>query len=32
MKNHKQRMKTRLGTMTSKKTLENESKWQPNTK
>ena len=32
MKNHKQRMKTHLGTRTGQKTLEEESKWHPNTK
>ena len=32
MKNHKQRMKTRLGTRTSQKTLEEESKRHPNAK
>ena len=32
MENHKQRMKTRLGTRTSQKTLEEESKRHPNAK
>ena len=32
MKNHKRRMKTRLGTRTGQKTLEEESKWHPNMK
>ena len=32
MKNHKRRMKTRLGTGTGQKTLEEESKRHPNTK
>ena len=32
MKNHKQRMKTRLGTRTSQKTLEEESKRHLNAK
>ena len=32
MKNHRRRMKTRLGTRTGQKTLEEESKWHPNTK
>ena len=30
-KNHRQRMKTRLGIRTDQKTLEGESKWHPNT-
>ena len=30
-KNHRQRMKTRLGTRTDQKVLERESKWHPNT-
>ena len=32
MKNHKRRMKTRLGTRTGQKTLKEESKRHPNTK
>ena len=32
MKNHRRRMKTRLGTRTGQKTLEEESKRHPNTK
>ena len=32
MKNHKQMMKTRLGTRTTQKTLGEESKQHPNTK
>ena len=32
MKNHRRRMKTRLGTKTNQKTLEEESKRHPNTK
>ena len=32
MKNHRRRMKTRLGTRTGQKTLEEESKWNPNAK
>ena len=32
MKNHRQRMKTRLDTRTSQKTLEEESKRHPNAK
>ena len=32
MKNHRRRMKTRLGTRTGQKTLEEESEWNPNAK
>ena len=32
IRNHKRRMKTCLGTRTGQKTLEEESKWHPNTK
>ena len=30
-KNHKRRLKTRLGTRTGQETIEGESKWHPNT-
>ena len=32
MKNHRQRMKMRLGTRTGQKTLKEDSKWHSNTK